>query len=187
MNLIEKFGIEKCRQIVRGAPDGAQLCKTHFNLVGYVKLESHFVYMAVTTWKCGFDGKPNWKIMGCRSILKFKPKKFYRLADLRTAIDEHDQYWYGQSEEKELKQYALLSQEKIEGGVMLVGDFKNNLTSSEYKNCFQAERMRTVVNIGTVIANNGAPTNDGADNFSHFDHCSDIRNHISPNTVVIER
>ena len=25
------------------------------------------------------------------------------------------------------------------------------------------------------------------DNFSHFDHCSDIRNHISPNTVVIER
>ena len=33
----------------------------------------------------------------------------------------------------------------------------------------------------------GAPTNEGADNFSHFDHCSDIRNHISPNTVVIER
>ena len=25
------------------------------------------------------------------------------------------------------------------------------------------------------------------DNFSHFDHCTDIRNHISPNTVVIER
>ena len=33
----------------------------------------------------------------------------------------------------------------------------------------------------------GTPTNEGADNFSHFDHCSDIRNHISPNTVVIER
>ena len=81
------------------------------------------------------------------------------LSDLKTQIDH---YYYGQSEEKELEQYALLSQEKIEGGAMLVGDFKNNLTSSEYKNCFQAERMRTVVNIGTAIANHANLTNKGS-------------------------
>ena len=39
----------------------------------------------------------------------------------------------------------------------------------------------------TAIANHGTPTNKGTDNLSHFDHCTDIRNHISPLTGVIER
>ena len=43
------------------------------------------------------------------------------LNDLKTKIDQH---YYGQSEEKELEQYAVLSQEKIEGGAVLVGSFK---------------------------------------------------------------
>ena len=111
MNLIEKLGLEKCRAIVNGAPEGAQLFKIHFNLVGFAKLESHFVYMAVTIWKCGFNEKPVWKIMGCRSVLRFKPSRFGSVKDLRTAIANHE---------------------------------------------------RT-------------------------DHCSDIKNHISPNTKVIER
>ena len=39
----------------------------------------------------------------------------------------------------------------------------------------------------TAIAEHGTPTNKGTDNPSHFDHCTDIRNHISPLTGVIER
>ncbi|CAD9196833.1 hypothetical protein [Acinetobacter bohemicus] len=39
----------------------------------------------------------------------------------------------------------------------------------------------------TAIAKHGTPTNKGTDNLSHFDHCTDIRNHISPLTGVIER
>ena len=40
--------------------------------------------------------------------------------------------------------------------------------------CIPIEDLRT------AIANH-------TDNLSHFDHCSDIANHISPNTKVIER
>lgn len=39
----------------------------------------------------------------------------------------------------------------------------------------------------TAIANHGAPTNEGTDNLSYFDHCTDIANHISPLTKVTER
>ena len=39
----------------------------------------------------------------------------------------------------------------------------------------------------TAIADHGAPTNEGTDNLSHFDHCTDIANHISPLTKVTER
>ena len=44
-----------------------------------------------------------------------------------------------------------------------------------------------LMDLRTAIANHGTPTNEGTDNLSHFDHCSDIANHISPNTKVIER
>ena len=39
--------------------------------------------------------------------------------------------------------------------------------------CIPIEDLRT------AIANH-------TDNLSHFDHCSDIRNHLSPNTVVVD-
>ena len=39
----------------------------------------------------------------------------------------------------------------------------------------------------TAIADHGTPTNKGTDNLSHFDHCTDIANHISPLTKVTER
>ena len=131
MNLIEKLGLEKCKQIVDGAPEGAQLFKTHFNLVGYAKLQTHFVYMATTTFKNGFGDKAVWKIMGCRSVLKFKPRRFKRLDNLRTEIAEHE-LTVSNSNQND-KQIDLSIKKDIE------------------------------------------------------DHCSDIRNHISPNTKVIER
>ena len=130
MNLIEKLGLEKCKQIVDGAPEGAQLFKTHFNLVGYAKLQTHFVYMATTTLKNGFGDKAVWKIMGCRSVLKFKPRRFKRLDNLRTAIAEHE----------------LTVSNSNQNDKQIDLSIKNDIE----------------------------------------DHCTDIRNHISPNTKVIE-
>ena len=115
MNLIEKLGLEKCKQIVSGAPD----------------------------WSNSYDlkGKDYWKGGVFATAVS--------IDDLRTAIDHH---YYGQSEEKELEQYAVLSQEKIEGGAMLVGD-----------NSKVVQMVRDIT-----------------------DNCTDIRNHLSPNTKVIE-
>ena len=46
----------------------------------------------------------------------------------------------------------------------------------------------SIADLRTAIANHGTPTNEGTDNLSHLtDHCSDIRNHISPLTEVSER
>ena len=110
---------------------GAQLFKTHFNLVGYAKLQTHFVYMATTTFKNGFGDKAVWKIMGCRSVLKFKPRRFKRLDNLRTAIAEHE----------------LTVSNSNQNDKQIDLSIKNDIE----------------------------------------DHCSDIRNHISPNTKVIEK
>ena len=92
MNLIEKLGLEKCKQIVDGAPDWATTYCTAYAAYG-------------ATF-----------------------------------------HWYGSC-----------------------------------KNCYELPVLRT------AIADHGTPTNEGTDNLSHFDHCSDIANHISPLTKVTER
>jgi hypothetical protein len=100
------------------------------------------------------EGAPEWaRAYNTKSKCYTTGAWFYHeilLSDLKAQIDEH---YYGQSEEKELEQYALLQQEKIEGGAVFVGDNSK------------------VVQIVRDIT----------------DHCSDIRNHISPLTEVIER
>ena len=61
---------------------------------------------------------------------------------------------------------------------------------SSYKNfeLFMPEnRFISIEDLRTAIAEHGTPTNKGTDNLSHFNHCTDIRNHISPLTGVIER
>lgn len=73
------------------------------------------------------------------------------IQDLRIAIEHH---YYGRSEAEELAAYAELSQEKIEGGAMLVGDFSD---------------ARKIINKQL-----------------ESDHVTDITNHISPNTKVVE-
>ena len=115
MNLIEKLGLEKCKKIVDGAPEGARAYNTKSK------------YYASGAW-------------------------FYRetlLSDIKAQVDL---YYYGQREQKELEQYAVLSQEKIEGGAMLVVITR------------QVQMVRDIT-----------------------DNCTDIKNHISPNTKVIER
>lgn len=88
------------------------------------------------------DGAPDWAKVW-NTHMKQYTNGFIRcssdvyLHDIRTAIAEHDQHWYGQSEEKELEQYSLLQQEKIEGGAALVGDFTaiQEQLQTELNNC----------------------------------------------------
>lgn len=44
-----------------------------------------------------------------------------------------------------------------------------------------------IADLRTAIMNHGTPTNEGTRNTDITDNCTDIRNHISPNTKVIER
>ena len=67
------------------------------------------------------DGAPDWAKGYNTAIQKYTRSVWFSkdilLSDLKAQIDQH---YYGQSEEKELEQYAILSQEKIEGGAVLV-------------------------------------------------------------------
>jgi hypothetical protein len=127
MNLIEELGLEKCKQIVDGAPSWA----------------SHYVPSTGKTICCHNENHFYFRDQGGLGV------EHIRLSDIRAAIDHH---YYGQSEEKELEQYAVLSQEKIEGGALFVGD-----------NSKVIQMVRDIT-----------------------DNCSDIKNHLSPNTKVIE-
>ena len=141
MNLIEKLGLEKCKQIVEGAPENSQV------VIPCSDGDIYFAQREDSKWFRYSDGYQKW----IEYFGKCDPMDLaIKLADLRTEIDHH---YYGQSEEKELEQYAILSQEKIEGGAVLVGD-----------NSAIVQAMRNIT-----------------------DDCSDIRNHISPNTEVSER
>ena len=141
MNLIEKLGLEKCKQIVDGAPENSQV------VIPCSDGDIYFAQREDSKWFRYSDGYQKW----LEYFGKCDPMDLaIKLADLRTEIDHH---YYGQSEQKELEQYAVLSQEKIEGGAMLVGD-----------NSKVVQMVRDIT-----------------------DNCSDIKNHISPNTKVIER
>src|SRR5690606_41675124 len=122
-----KLGLEKCKQIVDGVPEHSPIYD--LELKKYVNREDVSIAMV------------------------FFPERFLWVSKLKDGVDHH---YYSQSEEKELEQYELLSQEKIEGGAMLVGDFSK-----------ARERIQSVFD-------------DGAD------YVTDIRNHISPNTKVVE-
>jgi hypothetical protein len=63
------------------------------------------------------------------------------LSDLKAQVDQH---YYGQSEEEELKQYAVLSHEKIAGGAMLVGEFNVNYLSkfAEYQDVIANQQSK---------------------------------------------
>ena len=151
MNLIEELGIETARAIVDGAPRGAEKWRDmdsvcHPNEILYYAKGPHF-------WVVWDVEKSCWVVSIIHDDSEYILDQLQDLRDLRTAIAEHDQHWYGQSEEKELEQYAVLSQEKIEGGAMFVGD-----------NSKVVQMVRDIT-----------------------DNCSDIKNHLSPNTKVIER
>ena len=139
MNLIEKLGIEKCKQIVEGAPSGATDYSNEDGEIIYYQKTNNLIY-----WNSE---------LGLWDEVYFSMPELKSIPDIRTAIADHDQYWYGQSEQKELEQYAVLSQEKIEGGAVLIGD-----------NSKVVQMVRDIA-----------------------DNCSNIANHISPRTTVIDK
>ena len=71
----------------------------------------------------------------------FLKERFLWISNLKAKIDQH---YYGQSEEKELEQYAVLSQEKIEGGAVLVGCFSNIRKMQEQQD--QIAELKTQLN-----------------------------------------
>ena len=153
MNLIEKLGIEKCREILDGAPEDGTHFKLSFGLSIFYLLSSDDSTSPAGLWIDDGD-ESHWGVSSYKNFELFVAEnRFISLKDLRTEIADYDNHWYGQSEEKELEQYAILSQEKIEGGAVFVGD-----------NSAIVQAIRNIT-----------------------DTCTDIRNHISPNTKVIER
>ncbi|WP_218209099.1 hypothetical protein [Acinetobacter sp. F9] len=147
MNLIEKLGLEKCKQIVDGAPEGAEYWRDMDSVCSPNEI-LHYRWFAGAL--IVHDAEKGWIKSIYHDGNEYILDQLELLSDLKSEIDHH---YYGQSEEKELEQYALLSQEKIEGGAMLIGD-----------NSKAVQMVRDIT-----------------------DHCSDIKNHISPNTKVIER
>lgn len=132
--------IEQMQQIVSGAPENSQVVIPCSDGVMY------FAQREDGKWFRYSDGYQKW----LEYFGKCDPMDVaIKLADIKSEIDHH---YYGRSEAEELAAYAELSQEKIEGGAMFVGD-----------NSKVVQMVRDIT-----------------------DHCSDIKNHISPNTKVIE-
>lgn len=90
MNLIEKLGLEKCKQIVDGAPEGL----THFKLLLgvsiYYQLSSNDDADLAGLWiddgddsYWGLSSYQNWELL-------LEENRFISIADLRTALADHD-------------------------------------------------------------------------------------------------
>ena len=65
---------------------------------------------------------------------------------------------------------------------MIVHDAEKGWIKSIYHDGYEyiLDQLQDLKDLRTAIANH-------TDNLSHFDHCSDIANHISPLTKVTER
>ena len=118
MNLIEKLGLEKCKAIVDGAPDWADIFCT--------SSDEYFIT----------EGD--------------EPKCCICLENLRTAIANHEKCQH---------------------------EWNETTSNGDVYRFFVCKHCDSTQNY--------VPFKD--DNPSHFDHCSDIKNHISPLTRVIER
>ena len=172
MYLIKELGLEKCKQIVDGAPEGRDTY-------------------------C-LDAKDYFKQL---PIMK-RCSVCVDLGDLRTAIADHDQQLCGQSEEKEFnsgdlvalngelfpdfKLLYVVKQESKRFGFVVV-----YLSGEEIRNFHTRDVRRATekeLDLGYRV------TQTPYSNTEYFntrkieaDHCTDIRNHISPLTGVIER
>ena len=65
-------------------------------------------------------------------------------------------------------------------------------SNDETHYCTEVRDYIRIIDYGTcphciLISDLRTAIADHTDNLSHFDHCGDIANHISPNTKVIER
>jgi len=146
MNLIEKLGLEKCKQIVDGAPEGSEMWRDMDSVCSPGEVLYYWWFGGALLVH---DAEKGWIKSIYHDGNEYILDQLELLSDLKSEIDHH---YYGRSEAEELAAYAELSQEKIEGGAMFVGD-----------NSKVVQMVRDIT-----------------------DHCTDIKNHISPNTKVIE-
>ena len=148
--LIEKVGgIDKAREIVAGAPA--------WPVIGFCITGRNYIFKECEYAPCGYSPLDNAWSEEYAILLVL-------IDDLRTAIAEHDHHWYGRSEEDELKAYELLSQEKIEGGAWLRGDFSKSRAALEAIESGHRELLG---------------------NSEQLDDVADIKYHVSPSCVVV--
>lgn len=77
MNLIEKLGLEKCKQIVDGAPEDATDYEVLFNNINYMQQHNG-------KWYWFSDVAKEWYLDCMDDLERFS------LADLRTTLADHD-------------------------------------------------------------------------------------------------
>ncbi len=189
MDLIEKLGLEKCKQIVDGAPENSQV------VIPCSDGDIYFAQREDSKWFRYSDGYQKW----LEYFGKCDPMDLaIKLADLRTEIDHH---YYGQSEEKEFNSgdlvalngelfpdfkllYAVKQESKRFGfvAVYLSGEEIRNFHTRDVRRATEKE-----LDLGYRV------TQTPYSNTEYFntrkieaDNCTDIKNHISPNTKVIE-
>ena len=146
MNLIEKLGLEKCKQIVDGAPEGSEMWRDMDSVCSPGEVLYYWWFGGALLVH---DAEKGWIKSIYHDGNEYILDQLELLSDLKSEIDHH---YYDRSEAEELASYAVLSQEKIEGGAMFVGD-----------NPKVVQMVRDITG-----------------------YCTDIKNHISPNTKVIE-
>lgn len=141
--------IEQMRKIVDGAPEGSEMWRDMDSVCSPGEVLYYW-------WFGGdllvHDAEKGWVKSIYHDGNDYILDQLELLSDLKSEIDHH---YYGRSEAEELAAYAELSQEKIEGGAMLVGDFSK--AQERIQSVFEDDRT---------------------------DYVSDIRNHISPMTIV---
>ena len=80
MNLIEKLGLEKCKQIMEGAPESA----THYNMN---ILDGHYAREGVLKMKTQWEW---FNTINKEWCFDFAEHNHIALSDLRAALADHD-------------------------------------------------------------------------------------------------
>lgn len=148
MYLIKELGLEKCKQIVDGAPRGAEKWRDmdsvcHPNEILYYAKGPHF-------WVVWDVEKSCWVVSIIHDDSEYILDQLQDLRDIRTEIANHEKCQH---------------------------DWNETTSNGDAYRFFVCKHCDSTQNY--------VPFKD--DNPSHFDHCSDIKNHISPNTKVIEK
>lgn len=177
MNLIERIGLEKCQAIVDAVPDGGTHFKLSFGLSIFYLLSSGDGADLAGLWIDDGDDS-HWGLSSYKNFELFMPEnRFISIEDLRTAIADHNQNLSEQRDRFE-KAYSL---KFPESKVTLLpnGNYSGWIKQKKWKD-WQAKQEQLQIEL-----NNCSPKDSSKNSIE--DNCTDIRNHISPLTGVIER
>jgi len=178
MNLIEELGIEKARAIVDGAPKHAEYYSPLSYSNKYKKSVRDNTYEpdVANGYTKSYDFWDGRKWNGCACMLEHLDDLIL-ISSICTAIAEHDQNLSEQRERFE-KAYSL---KFPESKVTLLpnGNYSGWIKQKKWKD-WQAKQEQLQTEL------NNCSKKDSSE-ISITDDCTDIRNHISPLTGVIER